>query len=249
MSENKYQNDIAQNMPNFSWWPFDDIEQLQQRAAHLLNQQQGRVTLVGAPPQLAPEIYDSEAYFARKRATQGQKTHIAVSKVEDEIEKKKKSVDAKNVTTLLFINGQKQTLPNTAQGEQTFSTPFSQGSNAEIYASSGDAEVKPLTKAMACCKADLETNRESTARRVYELALIGPYGACDGCKDRIRAFKAQWKQLKAGSRGERVLVITYFYTHISESFRSNTSLYGWKEEQSAKTSNLTTYYYRSYNAS
>lgn len=241
----KYQPDIRRHLPNFVSDKQKDVEALRSFAEKLLGEVQGQVVL-GAPPKIAPEIYDTEAYFERKQLKQFEKTHINLSRVEALIEQKKISKEASDVTAVLFISEAKQTLPS-IEGSQTFAKPFQQ-TNPEIVSSSGDGEVKPLTQALEKCKTDLNTNRQSQAARNYELALVGPYGACDGCKDRLRAFKTEWRELAKQSAGVRNLTITYFYTNTKEPFRQGKTLYGWNEQLEGTTSEETPYYYRSLNA-
>jgi hypothetical protein len=65
---------------------------------------------------------------------------------------------------------------------------------------------------------------------VHELAIVGPAGACDGCKDKIRKFKAAWDGFarKAGypHRGSQAtLTVSFYYvnSHYNRN-RKNTTL-------------------------
>jgi hypothetical protein len=107
-----------------------------------------------------------------------------------------------------------------------------------------DGEASLLAKALTAFKNDLQAKLGWVAVE-HELAIIGPAGACDGCKDKIRQFKAAWQGYarKAGYPREgthATLTVSFYYvnSHYNRN-RKNPGLgtkkdglptkYGWRE--------------------
>ena len=202
--------------------------------------------------------YVPSAYLKAKQVRQGNKTHVNLTErveVEERLEAIQESNDATNVRLFLYIDGTleleaRKDIPEPPQQGNPFYRPFSQTSQ-EITSSEHDTETRLLTSALATCRLNSQITQFDEEGHVYELALVGPHGPCDGCKDRLRAFKVQWKQLFQGAPGSRRLVITYFYTQKKSLQRSETSVYGWDEalekKLNPKQKDSPTYYYRSLN--
>ena len=132
------------------------------------------------------------------------------------------STDAKAVTTMVFIDN-RQVQP---QGNTEFLDLFKHPAqkHLEHVVSDEDAEVAPLSSALACLETDMidSGGRPSITHR---LALIGPYGACDGCKDRIRLFKNLWREMARRYRPGMAtnLIVTYFYHKVETQHRAVTN--------------------------
>jgi hypothetical protein len=265
IGKTKYTSGKQQHMPNFDAEDYQDVKALQQRAKTLLDNNQQGQRATGLPPFLAPEIYSAQHYFQQKREKQQNKTHINVSKmeIEERLIAIRDSTDAGDVSVHLYIDNTVQNLPQQTPNANPFEHPFEQ-TNEEITNSAHDAEVQLLAKALAACRTHHQTHGQDQQQHTYELALVGPHGACDGCKDRLRAFKTQWRNLVRNAVGPRSLVITYFYTTAPALYRTPKSLYGWHEGQDARMeyqikkqpkqkskkggTGHFTYYYRSMNA-
>lgn len=119
-------------------------------------------------------------------------------------------------------------------------------SHIEQEISKDDGEAALLSTALTVLKNDLEAKR-GWVNVVHELAIVGPAGACDGCKDKIRKFKAAWAGFarKAGyprvGAGTATLTVSFYYknSHYNRN-RKNPGLgtrkeglptkYGWREE-------------------
>ncbi|HEX7181607.1 MAG TPA: DUF4157 domain-containing protein [Thermoanaerobaculia bacterium] len=75
--------------------------------------------------------------------------------------------------------------------------------------SHSDGEIRPLASALETFKNWLEAR---TRRTNHHLVLIGPCGACDSCKERIKLFKQIWHNLaKQEGLGTAFLFVTYIY--------------------------------------
>ena len=209
--------------------------------------------------QFEDEIFVPSAYFVEKKRKQALKVHIDISgraEVEKRLEAIQGSTDAANVRLFLYINGTLQLEVSSAIDEpprhgNPFYNPFNL-STQEATISEHDTETRLLTNALAACRSNSQATEWEEEAHTYELALVGPHGACDGCKDRLRAFKVQWRQLFQRAHGARRLVITYFYTQKKSIQRSGTTVYGWDEalekKLDPKQKDSATYYYRSMNS-
>lgn len=164
------------------------------------------------------------------------------------------SNDATAVHTFVYVDNQQRQPTANAEFIDLLKHPAQK--HVEHVVSDEDAEVRPLSAALGCFEADMI---DSGARQniTHRMALIGPYGACDGCKDRIRLFKNLWREMARQYRPGMAtnLVVTYFYHKVSTQHRAVTnhdlaevrgdkvgkqakvahrneeSLYGWEESQ------------------
>ena len=193
---------------------------------------------IGVAPSVRTPTLDISTYLNRKAQNQQLKQHVPYGMVKAAF--KKTSGGPPDVKVKLQLKTGKSGLiakvPPRLKTDSTFigfrealSTPFSQHNHEEILNSGEDGEVDVLATALYHCHTDL--HRERTERRQHLLAILGPFGPCDGCKDRIKAFKAEWRRIarEAGTSGD--LTITYFYRHPSGLFRSESTLYGYNEAQ------------------
>ena len=185
---------------------------------------------------------DYDDYVAKKKQRQGQiSQHINARDVENMI--RGATGGASEVEAKLFINGQPQTVTRERprlklQHEDAFSIPFG-NHNHEINKSRNDGEVVVLAKALEILVNDL--NAQGT--HLHKLALVGPYGACDGCKDRIRLFKQAWRKAKTDANTAGSLVITYFYRNqAAPGPDRKDSQYGWDQARQNSIDG-TAYYY------
>lgn len=231
IAKQKYAPDVQQYMPNFDQDNQEDMSALQGRAKALLKQQKKNPTRVpGLPPSLETQVYSPSTYYSEKKIRQGQKTHIARSEeIESKLVEIRDDNDAKNVTAYLYIDDILTQLREPNTRVNPFGKPFDPDS-LEITTSEHDAEALLLHKVLETYRKHFQTSQYDEDQYSYQLALVGPHGACDGCKDRLRLFKQQWQQLMQTALGPRTLVITYFYTHGSSQQRKNTTRYGWNEE-------------------
>lgn len=121
-----------------------------------------------------------------------------------------KSSNAQDVSC--FVNSQKVVA---AKSDPNDFALLGQGKNqkdAEIITSSKDGEVAILSAAFA-----------AAAGQGGVVELCGPYGPCDGCKQRIRYFAELWmKTVKSGTK----LVVHYIYANVQLKARNNTTTYG-----------------------
>ena len=153
---------------------------------------------------------------------------------------------ASEVGAKLFINGQPQVVTRVkpkpkekVPHEDTFSIPYGTH-NHEIDKSSGDGEVVVLAKALEILINDLKTQ----GAHQHKLALVGPYGACDGCKDRIRSFKQQWNKAKTEANTAGSLLITYFYRNeAAPGPDRKDSQYGWHQSRQGSIGGVDYYYW------
>jgi hypothetical protein len=143
------------------------------------------------------------------------------------------------VRTQAFINGQSVAIGQDNHYVAVFRQPA--GKHTEHAISEDDGEVQKLSAALVLFESDFRDFNPETRNTVrHELALVGPYGACDGCKDRIRLFKNIWRELsrefkqRYGLYAE--LIVSYVYrenfslnrTHKTSGQKEKT-LYGWDE--------------------
>ena len=187
---------------------------------------------------------NSDEYVARKMRRQGQIRHISARGVESMIVGA--TGGASEVGAKLFINGQPQVITRVKPKpkeklphEDTFSIPYGTH-NHEIDKSSGDGEVVVLAKALELLVNDLKTQ----GAHQHKLALVGPYGACDGCKDRIRSFKQQWNKAKTEANTAGSLLITYFYRNeAAPGPDRKDSQYGWHQSRQGSIGGVDYYYW------
>lgn len=231
VEKQKYQVEKQKYMPNFDSEVQEDVSLLQRRAELLLQGLRGQPQqMIGVPPSLKTEVYLPNSYLSHKKTRQQQRRHIDVEKgeIENRIVEIRDDKDATNVTAYLYIDGALTQLREPTNNVNPFGRPFGQ-SSPEITASEHDSEARLLNKVLETCRNDFAGSQYDEDEHTYELALVGPHGACDGCKDRLRLFKQQWKLLMEPAQGPRSLVITYFYTQETSKQRSNTTRYGWTE--------------------
>ena len=80
---------------------------------------------------------------------------------------------------------------------KSLASPFPHDHGPEYEVSSGDVEVGFLSGALDLFGGDLASNAYGGEQRLHELALVDEFGACNGCKDRIKRFKQLWHELAA----------------------------------------------------
>jgi len=103
----------------------------------------------------------------------------------------------------------------------------------------GDGEVKVLTKALNEFSEYLDKPANQKKALVFEVGLSGAWGACDGCKKRIQKFAELWME-KAGSVMKKgvtaTLRITYQYLNQAQTFKRSWGeiVYGWSADGSGK---------------
>jgi hypothetical protein len=220
--------------------------------------------ILGVPPSARAKIGEGrkyatvEDYQQVKSLKQTTRNHVPLNVVKSTL--KSTHGGAENVELVLKLaDGDKQVFKRdkcVSTYSDLFSTPFS-AHDHEIDVSKGDGEVRVLSMAYAKCEEDLKTHRDSKAVRVHQIGLVGPYGPCDGCKERIKKFKAEWLKLAASANCSASLVVTYFYRHGAEPFRSGSTLYGNLDAQQGEEASLPqlsstpkgSYWYRSSEAS
>lgn len=209
------------------------------RGGASLQRMDDRRRRVGVPPSAEVKIgkgakYTSESnYRDRKILKQQGREHVSPDLVEKTL--KKASGGAEQVSLVLRIAGGDPIVvaPGAGSDEHAhfFSVPFSRH-NHEIDTSSNDAEVRQLSTAYDLCLKDFLTHQytESTEPRLHHVALVGPWGPCDGCKERIRAFKSHWQQAAAENNCSARLVLTYFYRYEARGIsRQGETYYGYYE--------------------
>jgi len=196
--------------------------------------------MLGVPPSKIGKIglkyanYDD--YVAKKTQKQLGTTHVAI---DDDISARlgaSKSSGASDVSVKVFVNtAEKWAVPsNTYKNE--LATPFN-AHNHEITESKNDGEVRPLSGALDMFVADF---KKATAHN-HKIAIVGRYGACDGCKERIRKFKEIWRREKGQLTG--TLTVTYFYLEYAAEYDRTKSRYGWREAQASNANGVNHYYW------
>ncbi len=228
---------------------------------------EGPVRIIGTPPSQGGKVGGGKKYSSlsnytnRKREKQGTRTHVPYSQVEKVARSAKGNPS--QVALVVNITGAEPVILGPGKGSmdhaQYFQVPFSQH-NHEIDTSQNDGEVAQLSHAYGLCLADFADHEQNPpdSARVHEIALVGPWGPCDGCKERIRAFKAKWLEQATANRCSARLVMTYFYRYEGSTQRSETTYYGYFEAlvgeddklkelpvMSGSTGPKGTYFYRS----
>ncbi len=125
------------------------------------------------------------------------------------------SSDAKNV--VCWVNGKKTGAANADPNDFATLGEKSEEKYTEISVSSSDGEVLLLSAAFAAAKGQGGV-----------VVLCGPYGPCNGCKQRIQRFAELWmKTVKSGT----TLVIHYVYASIQDQTRNKIkTVYGDKSD-------------------
>lgn len=208
----------------------------------------------GRPPSSRKQ--DARHHYAHQKGQrQQQMQHIDRRLIDnDEFNRIAASTDAKAVTTMVFIDNRQAQPQANAEFVDLFKHPAQK--HIEHVVSDEDAEVTPLSSALACFETDM-IGSDGRQNITHRLALIGPYGACDGCKDRIRLFKNLWREMARQYRPGMAtnLIVTYFYHKLEtqhravtnydladvrgqklkkeakQSYRNEQSQYGWDESQ------------------
>ena len=176
----------------------------------------------GRPP--SSRNRDARHHYSQQKVNrQGQLNHIDHRGIADtEFHRVIGSTDAKAVRVIVYVDNQERQPAGNQEFVDLFKHPAQK--HVEHVVSDEDAEVTPLSSALACFENDLI---ESGARQniTHRLALIGPYGACDGCKDRIRLFKNLWREMARRYRPGMAtnLIVTYFYHKVDTQHRSVTN--------------------------
>ncbi|XXF76317.1 hypothetical protein P2318_25110 [Myxococcaceae bacterium GXIMD 01537] len=124
---------------------------------------------------------------------------------------------------------QRAAIARAAEDDHDFAMEGCSHSGAcEHSVSGGDGEVLLLSAALTKVLADNQDN--------VQVVLCGPYGACNGCKDRIARFVALWQ---AGSTQARSLIIHYLYVDVLNQTRGKERIkttYGHGDDPYAKVS-------------
>jgi len=194
---------------------------------------------LGVPPSSQDKIgtgkkYSSPTVYTNtKRDKQTQREHVPLDLVWTPFSKVSEHAEASDVELVLQIgDGEVQHLQkgegNPGMYRSLFKTPFS-SHNHEIDVSKGDGEVDVLPEAFRQCKEDLDDHPNTGEGRRHLVALLGPYGPCDGCKERIKKFKSEWQRAAVGANCAASLVFTYFYRRPNSDQRQATTTYGYNE--------------------
>jgi len=107
--------------------------------------------------------------------------------------------------------------------------------SSEVTTTQGDGEVKPLIDALSNFVGYLSKKANQQSQHHFTVALVGPYGPCNGCKKRIAKFVELWgkaatKLMKHGVTAK--LTVTYKYQNEPQAVR--TQYYGYKEDEAQK---------------
>ncbi len=199
--------------------------------------------ITGVPPSTVIKIgpgkkyKDISDYIRAKQSRQQAGTHIEVDSIKSWLKRASGSPSNASVVILLPDSGP----IHYDQGncihtyDNLFSIPFLIH-NHEIDESKNDGEVGVLSSAYAACMNDFQGHEGGT--RIHRIALIGPFGACDGCKVRIKKFKSEWLLLAHRAKCSAELVITYFYRHEADLYRNKSTQYGYFEAQKGRMEKL-----------
>lgn len=200
--------------------------------------------ILGVPPSKLTKIglkyADYDDYVARKKIKQANIAPVAESDVHETL--KAATGGASEVSAQVIVDGRAKTTKTSTTHKDLFSVPFTEHHNHEITDSQNDGEVAALSGALDVLIKDL---KETTSNHQHKLALVGPYGACDGCKDRIKKFKQRWLDEKQKARAANAtLLITYFYRNVAAKaeIRPKT-MYGWKEARESTARGISSYSY------
>lgn len=163
-------------------------------------------------------------FSQQKVARQKQMTHIDIGFIpDDELNRIVGSEDPTAVNMRVFVDNELRDPKPSAEFAELLQHPAQK--HIEHVVSNEDAEVMPLSSALAHFEADM-IDSEGRQAILHRLALIGPYGACDGCKDRLRLFKNLWREMARQYRPGLAtnLVVTYFYHKVSVEHRKVTNI-------------------------
>lgn len=142
----------------------------------------------------------------------------------------------------LYVDGQEVPKePAPPQFVQLFKITGGQESAVHTM-SEKDAEVECLAQALETFRIAL-AQRSLGVRTHHHLVLIGPCGACDSCKERMKLFKQRWHDLanRHGFQGMKsaTLYMSYIFKENKDTHRHVPQLhgkprnvqdvYGWKE--------------------
>ncbi|HEX4955286.1 MAG TPA: hypothetical protein VF017_18000 [Thermoanaerobaculia bacterium] len=227
----------------------------------------GPVRVVGVPPSQGSKVGGGKKYSSlsdytnRKKGKQQTREHVPSGLISGTLANAWGG--AERVSVVIQIADEETVTLGPGEGSMDharhFQVPFTQH-NHEIDTSANDGEVAQLSHAYGLCVADFRShqNNPPETSRQHQIALVGPWGPCDGCKERIRAFKAKWQEKATKHRCSASLVLTYFYRYEGRSIeRQGETFYGYVEALTGKDLNLDqlgkksdkapkdTYYYRS----
>jgi hypothetical protein len=140
------------------------------------------------------------------------------------------SHDPQNVRALFRVNGARVDEVDAADAEIDPEIETPDRGDPQVTSTTDDGEVPELKKALKSFIAYMATARQPRER--FTLALSGPYGPCNGCKQRIQRFLALWQGkvrelLAVGVQAE--LIVTYQYSNAPQVMRDN--YYGWREDE------------------
>lgn len=200
----------------------------------------------GLPPSQVPDLKQEEEdtkkyaskskYVERRSLHQQQDRHVNIEP--ETLEKLLLGVEGKPANYMMgvaHIDGVPQPFAVSTTWKSDLETPFPHDHKGEEYdVSKGDVEVGFLSGALDLFAGDLKKNMFSSTwdsePAVHELVLADNFGACDGCKDRIKRFKQLWHELAQEFQSRAQLKVTYVYHETFEQSRSGSkSLYGWHE--------------------
>jgi hypothetical protein len=109
-------------------------------------------------------------------------------------------------------------------------------SDARVTNTQDDGEVAKLTSALKSLARHLGKTATAAKNQAIDVTLYGAWGACDGCKERIKRFAALWAGEAArvmASGTTSTLRISYQYlmppTEITQSYGKN--IYGWPGDE------------------
>jgi hypothetical protein len=149
------------------------------------------------------------------------------------------SHDPQDVSLLIRIDGKKvDPAPVDADIRRDISTP---DASSEVTTTTGDGEVSPLILTLSAFVAYLETADNQAAQHHFTVALVGPYGPCNGCKKRLTKFVQLWSQKATELMANGVnakLTITYKYAKKPQVQRDQ--YYGYEEDSVQKSPYLHT---------
>ncbi len=139
------------------------------------------------------------------------------------------SHDPEDVSLLAKIDGGKvksEPLDDTINNSIT--TP---DNSSEVTTTVGDGEVASLASTLSDFVAFLKKPENQTSQHHFTVALVGPYGPCNGCKKRIIKFVELWQDNAKTYMRTNVnasLTITYKYANRPQKMRNQ--YYGYPED-------------------
>lgn len=199
----------------------------------------------GLPPSQIPHLkqekedtkkYASKSEYVRiRKEHQEQPRHVAIAP--EDLEGLLLAVEGRQadyMEGIAYIDGEAHVVVTSTTWKSDLEAPFPHDHGGEYDVSKGDVEVGFLSGALDLFVGDLKTHTLSSTyeseSRVHELVLADRYGACDGCKDRIKRFKRLWHTQAQSFQSRAQLKVTYVYHETFEQSRSGSkSLYGWHE--------------------